>query len=576
MTTEPTIPVRTPGGNNGMIIGMLVVGLLVLGSGLAGAGFLAWQYFTQRPDTIPRLLAADTHVFAAVTPSLADLPQILRLRQAFPDDADPGAADEPLTNQLAEELGVNFEQDIAPWLGSEIAWAINNVNFDDLPNLDSIDRPDVDLQSEMILIFTSRDNNQAQAFLDKQRQHREGQGQQFAMSEVDGVRIYARQGGAAEALDAFALVRDYVIFAGSADTISAIVQRDPNGDATLEANANFQKVRDTLPAERLGYMVIANAPLLAAFDEGSADLPPTLARQRTDQRPIVAAMHGMGFAISAHADGLAFDAIASMERGRLSENSLALLTPFEYPIQAERVGRISADALAFSSFTIPPSFKDTVLQGIRDQPGGEQQLEEFEREMGFNLEDDLLSWFYGESHLALVPGSGAAAGVPLAGYFALKPEQLTLAENGMRNILQSLEIVGGLAGGFSFEDREAGGATWRAVEVMPEFYVGQTFSSEEFMLAVGEEAMGAAANPSQPISQNGSYQAATRQIPNPIGAMFYVNMPQTVDKFIEFDMADAEIRERLQPIRAIAASASPGFNEAGVARAQVFVVIAAE
>ncbi len=575
MTTETPIPVRTPGGNKGLIITMLVVGLLALGSGLAGAGFLAWQYVTQRPDTIPRLLAADTHIFAAVTPSLADLPQIMRLRQAFPDE-DSSATDDPITTQLAEEFGVSFEQDIAPWLGSEVAWAINSVNLDDLPDLDRIDSPDLASEAEMILIFTSRDNAQAQAFLDKQRQHRESQGQQFAMNEVDGVRIYALQGGDVTVLNAFALVRDYVIFAGSADTISAIVQRDPNGDATLEANANFQKVRDALPAERLGYMVIANAPLLAAFDEANADLPPNLTRQRNDQRPIVAAMHGVGLAISAHADGLAFDAVASMERGRLNEDSLALLAQFAYPIQAERVGRISADALAFSSFAIPPSFKDTVLQGIRDQPGGEQQLESFEQEMGFNLEEDLLSWFYGEAHLAVIPGTNAASGVPLAGYFALKPEQLTLAQNGMRNILQSLEIVGGLAGDFAFEDREAGGATWRAVEVMPQFYVGQTFSNEEFMLAVGEEAMGAAAGPSQPISQQSSYQAATRQLPSPLGAMFYVNMPQTVDTFIEFGMADAEIRERLQPIRAIAASASPGFNEAGMARAQLFVVIAAE
>lgn len=576
-TPEPTVKAAGLGGTKALIIGMLVVGVLVLGTGLAGAGYMTWQYVTQRPDTIPRLLAAETHVFAAVTPSLADLPQIIRLQQAFPDDDQvvPSSSDEPVTNQLAEALGVNFEQDIAPWLGSEIAWALNRVVLDAVPNVAALDRPALDDADEMLLIFTSRNNGQAQAFLDKQRQHRESQGEQFGVEELQGVQIYARQGGGpSEALDAFALVRDYVIFAGSPELIRAIVTRDPNGNATLEANAHFQKVRAALPSDRLGYMYVAGAPLLSLFDEQGLALPPTLERQRADQRPIVAALHGLGFAISAYADGVAFDAVASLDRGQLGPGSQALLAQFEHPIQAQRIGRISDASASLVGFAIPPSFKATVLDGIRDQPGGERQLQEFEREFGFNLEEDLLAWFYGEANIVLLPSSDSE--LPMGGYFVLKTEQISLAEEGIGKILRSLEEALGFMGGPRFEQRELGGSSWQIIELLPGVQIGQAFVNDEFVLGVGAEALSAAANPTSALSQQHTYQAATRQQPNPLGSMLYINMPVAVELANDLGLAEPDLRQRMQPIRAIALNASPGFNAEGVAAARLFIVIAAE
>ncbi|PDW03246.1 DUF3352 domain-containing protein [Candidatus Viridilinea mediisalina] len=576
-TPEATAKAAGFGGAKVLIIGMLVVGVLVLSTGLVGAGYLTWQYMTQRPDTIPRILAAETHVFAAVTPSLADLPQIIRLQQAFPDDDQvvPSSADEPVTNQLAEALGVNFEQDIAPWLGTEIAWALNRALLDAVPNVGAIDRPNLDDADEMILIFTSRNNGQAQAFLDKQRQHRESQGMQFAVEELQGVQIYARQGGGpSEVLDAFALVRDYVIFAGSPELIRGIVTRDPSSNATLEANPNFQKVRAALPNDRLGYLYVAGAPLLEIFGEQGFDLPLTLERQQADQRAIVAALHGLGFAISAYADGIAFDAVASLDRSQLGSGSQALLAQFEHPIQTQRIGRISDASATLVAFAIPPSFKASVLDGIREQPGGERQLQEFEREFGFSLEDDLLAWFYGEAQLVLLPR--VESDLPMTGYFALKTEQISLAEQGIAKILRSLEMMLGFMGDFQFEQREIGGSSWQIIEPMPGVQLGQAFVNDEFVLGVGAEAISAATSPASSFSQQHTYQAATRQQPNPLGSMLYINMPVAVNLSRHLGFYDPDLRERMQPIRAMAFSASPGFNAEGVATARLFIVIAAE
>lgn len=224
-----------------LLFGGGVVALVVIA---LGVGILAWQLLGRRPNSIPQLLASDTQIYAAITPNLSDLPNIDRLRQAFPEAMD--YQNNASTNdQLKELMGVTFQDDIAPWIGTEMAAAVSGLPFEKMfdPSGASV-AGDTSLaeQAHVLLVLTSRDEKAARAFLDKQRQYREGQGQQFTSSEAQGATIYAQQGGDPSPIVAFGLVRGNVIFATGPELIAGIAARDPNGKDTLAASARFQQV----------------------------------------------------------------------------------------------------------------------------------------------------------------------------------------------------------------------------------------------------------------------------------------------------------------------------------------------
>ncbi len=560
-----------------LLFGGGVVALVVIA---LGVGILAWQLLGRRPNSIPQLLASDTQIYAAITPNLSDLPNIDRLRQAFPEAMD--YQNNASTNdQLKELMGVTFQDDIAPWIGTEMAAAVSGLPFEKMfdPSGASV-AGDTSLaeQAHVLLVLTSRDEKAARAFLDKQRQYREGQGQQFTSSEAQGATIYAQQGGDPSPIVAFGLVRGNVIFATGPELIAGIAARDPNGKDTLAASARFQQVFAALSPERLGFVFIDGAPLASALQANSDQLIGQIqgaaADQLRDQLKSVNALQGVGLSLSVLADGVAFDALASFDRAGLSQTTLDQLKEAANPVSADRVGRISADALAALSFRLPSTFGKQIRDAIASTPGGDDQVASMESELGLDLDRDLLSWLQGEATIVIMPGELVGGSpMPITGYFALKPNDRGAAEDGMKRIAAAVsKLTNGDQSGM--REEQLGGATWQSFGPEQEVVAGYSFVGDDLLIGFGSQTMAAAASPAAPLSGSPAYQAGLKALPTPNGGLMFVNLPAVIGLAQDQGgLDDPTVADRLKPFKAITVAGAPGMDDKGVARGRLYLVI---
>ncbi|MBX0329599.1 DUF3352 domain-containing protein [Oscillochloris sp. ZM17-4] len=563
--------------------------LLLIGGGVAallviaiGVGILAWQLLGSRPNSIPQLIAGDTQIYAAITPNLSDLPNIDRLRKAFPEALDyQNNAD--TNDQLVETMGVTFNDDIAPWIGTEMAAAVSGLPFDQLfdssgAGLDG--EAALAEQAQVVLVLTSRDEKAAQAFLDKQRQHREGQGQQFASSEAQGATIYAQQGGDPSPIAAFGIVRGNVVFATGPDLIAAIAARDPDGKDTLAASARFQQVLASLSADRLGFVFVDGAPIARALQANSdqviGQLQGDAADQLREQLKSVDALQGIGLSLSVLADGVAFDALASFDRAGLSQATLDQISEATAPVSADRTGRVSAETLAAFSFRLPSTFGKQIRDGINSVPGADAQIASVEQETGLDLDRDLLSWLQGEATIVLLPGEEIMGSTtPVSGYFALKPNDRGAAEDGMGRIVKALDELSG--GQIGLHEEQLGGVAWQVVGTDQEVAAGYGFVGDDLVIGVGPSTLAAAASPAAPLSGDQAYQAGLKALPAPNGGLMFVNLPAVLGLAQDLGGLDAPtVTDRLAPFKAITIAGSPGMDDKGVARGRLYLVISGE
>ena len=580
LPNQPTPGPERSGNRNllPILIGVGIALVVLAGAGAAGALF----FLNQRSNAIPQFLPAETQFYAALNPNLSDVPNLQRLQAAFPELLDQQNAESP-TQVLEEQLGVSFEEDIAPWIGTEIAIAGTGFDLSSIdPEASSEQMAQLAQDGELLIILASRDDAKAQAFLDKQRTAREGNGETFSESKAGNLTIYEQQDAENSPLAAFVYYNKHVFFASRAAALTEVVERDLAGNTTLQANPRFQAVQKGLPETRLGYIFVDGLTLGTLAELGvqqaSAQLPPEQLQRFEEQIQNIKALQGLGLSFVAIGDGLQFDSLVSFDLSKLTAEATAQVEEARQPVDAKRVETISRDAVSLFTFKIPTSFKDQVLEAIQNLPDGQQTLEDFESQFEVNLEQDVLSWFNGDASLVILPGDKIGdTTLPATGYFSIRPADRAAAEAGMEKVAAALERSAGDS--LSFSQEQIAGADWQAV-IEPntnDLVGGYAFVGDDLVLAFGARAMDDAVDGAgTPISAEAGYKQSTSVLANPNGGLFYLDVQKIiglVDAAELGDTIDDQTRQRLAPIKAIAAAGEPGVSAEGLARARMIVTI---
>src|SRR5947207_1012165 len=179
----PAAPARR--GRGWLYAGIGAILVIAIG---AGFFFVLGKTLFQGQRAIPRLVGDDTQLYVSFTPNLSAIPGVQRLQAAYPQlfvDKDTASIDQ----QLNELLGVNFKDDVQPWIGAEMAIAVGGLK-DFAPQGGALSAPPTEelaKDARVSIILSARDNAKAEAFLEKQRSGRGGKGQQFDKSEYKGV-----------------------------------------------------------------------------------------------------------------------------------------------------------------------------------------------------------------------------------------------------------------------------------------------------------------------------------------------------------------------------------------------------
>jgi hypothetical protein len=554
-----------------LLIGSLSA-VIALGLGGVAAAFTMLQ---QRAIPIPQLLSADTQLYATLTPGLDTLPHLEALRRAFPELLDY-AADPTTAQSLAELLGVNVATDVAPWVGGEGALALRGLPLDALDTLS--DLPDLLAQpdgGQMVILIAVRDRGRAQAFLDKQRAYREGQGAVFRHSEAVGVSIYADERATKSPITAFAIVRGYMVFASDADAIAALAARDPRGDDTLSASPHFAAVVEALPAERLGFLYmpgLAASALLRAGGQQLSNLHGAClcAQQILSLADRAETMHGVGLSLTAQEAGLRFDLTTVLDRALISDENFAALTAPVEPVAAAWAGELSSAARGAWSLRIPDDFGARYRQAVDNLPGGAAQLAAVEEALNIDLEADLLSWLRGEAALAYFPGDAQTA-TPFG--LRMHVADRSAAERGLSAIFVGLANAYGLDAGPT--PVQIGANLYQAIDT-PDGRLGYSLSGDELTIALGEPALAAMTAPEELLMENAGYQATLAALPSPNGGVIYLGIGELRAVLESVGDDGAAAAARLAPFRAVVAAGAPGTDAAGVARASLIFTLASE
>lgn len=289
------------------------------------------------PEESARLYPPDVVAYAWFTAS----PGIGQLRHAGDTLARLGELSEfeRLTDEaedaLEDEIGVDFENDLAPWIGPGASIAL----FD----LDGGDGA-----AEVAAVFEVRDRAAAESALDKHIEFEEDvRGMDFARESIDGFSAWADESANLH----YALSDSLMIFATARSAMRDVIRRAGGGaDArTLADDADFQAARAAMPDRRF---MSAYLDLNAALDSLWASGAETMGYPYADADAYGDCMDEffpspdwMAGSAGWVERGVAFDFV--------SPSTASLNMPAAPPL-ADAAAILPSDTLAFMSFAFDP------------------------------------------------------------------------------------------------------------------------------------------------------------------------------------------------------------------------------
>ncbi|MGH2455932.1 MAG: DUF3352 domain-containing protein [Candidatus Limnocylindria bacterium] len=396
----------------------LVVALTTL-LGLTGivvvAGYLF--LFAAGTDRAARAAPADTVAYVTVylQPSSGQKMNLANLLGRVPGFADAASLDQKIheiSARLLGDAGLDYEGDLRPWLGNQLALAI------------APGTPDAVLQPRAVLLVAVRDPEAAGAAL-----QRLAPGQS---STYEGEEIVS---GADRA---WALLDDLLVMGQDAAAVRAALNADAGRDASLSGQAGFAAAMRRLPADHLAaaYLDLSGIAAAAGAEE-------QLDGYSTASFALLAENEGLRVAGSAPFDADAASAAAREAFALASEpSSLAEWMPAD--TQAELV-----------VFGLSQSFAaaEEQLGGRGSEPIADalNQLRAVAAlGLGINVDDDLLPLFDRDAAIAL----GGLDGSSPDGLLLLRPSDPDAAQASLDRLRDALRDRGA-----SVEETDVDGET---------------------------------------------------------------------------------------------------------------------
>ncbi len=223
----------------------IALGVVVLSAGAVGAaiyfGFIPAFWLYEQPEHSARYYPADSVAYAWMTFNPSD-GQRREMMQAWDRLNDiPSFRDvmDEWQELLEGETDIDFEQDVAPWIGPSISAAVMDIDTDadDLSLVDTA------------LTVGVRDADAAADFLDKWLDYLKDQhGADFDRESYGDFDVWVDEVGDG---GAYALSRDLLIAASTEYALDDVLELvDEERKRTLASNEDFIEAQSTLPARR--------------------------------------------------------------------------------------------------------------------------------------------------------------------------------------------------------------------------------------------------------------------------------------------------------------------------------------
>ncbi|MCY3601589.1 MAG: DUF3352 domain-containing protein [Chloroflexi bacterium] len=361
---------------------------LVLGAALAIAAIVVLSFVLNRGVPVPtdgigdiptaHLVPHDAALYVALSTDL-DSPS---WGDAFDESEDVGAEDPlaQLRDLLATELGIDWEEEVEPFLGGAAVFFISSLGDGDEgdPAGAVIFRANDARAAEGVILSRRSDSFEGRRYRDVP----------YKVMEEGGV---------------LAVIGDHFVYAADEPTLQAIVDTHLGDTRALADADDFRRLRNALEGDALAFVYIHPGNLTSAMDEA---LERSGAEEAPGEEPDILAIIGLdklfaepiGVVVKTAEDSFRIQAAMLGDPGPL----VPLLRPrdsrFAEMVPAETVVFASAYDIAG---VVDEAFGDTGLAArLRDAV-----LESADEEGELGLVEDILSLLDGETALAMWPSA---------------------------------------------------------------------------------------------------------------------------------------------------------------------------
>ncbi len=502
-----------------------------------------------------KIMPADTGFFASINPGVEDLAGYQHLAEIYSDIPQVEDAIEELEDALEDELGITFEEDIKPWLGPELAFAITNLE-DTLDGENPI----------VVMAAATRDREASDAFLEEIREYLEDEDYDVEEETYKDVTYYVEE----DTPMAFGTVGNYVILATDVDAIEDVIDTSKGDADPLSENESYTELVDALPEDAVAHVFYDMRNVMdIMLEETDFELP----EETTEQ---FEAFKTFGMALSLDTEGVQLDFIVTFDPDELSPE---MLENFEAGASAgDILQRIPDDALGFTSGQNLATGWKNLLANLQENPDFEEQLEDLEDELGLKVDEELLSWATGEHALAVIELGEAVDAVPVGAFAVFEVDDQTAAEGALEDIAEAIEEGAYM----EFKEEEIGGVEMQVLvdEYMEEILLGYGFTDQYLVIGFLEGGLEAAVDDSiEPIANDEMFKSVIAHLPSSNRGYFYSNVEviwQLIyENVSDYDKEyyDDEVTPFVEPIKAVGVAGSVTDPQEGFSRGTLFIYI---
>jgi hypothetical protein len=528
---------------------------------------LGRQYlpFLMPEQAAPQLMPADTTVFASINPNVQSLAGYKHLADIYGDIPEVKDALDDFSKEMKDELGISFEDDVMPWLGSEVAIAAT-----DIQTLIEGDDPLVAIAA------ATRNTKASDAFLEKLREYLEDQDYDVEEETYEGVtyRVHEVKHDWEIPL-AFGTVKRFVVLTTDENLMEDIIDVAQGKADALAENERYTELVAALADDSVAYLFFDMQEMVQASLQDLEDTGIELPRETYQQ---LEAFQTWGLALDLDEEGIQLDFAVRFDPNVLPEETLANL---ERRASANRIlKRIPNDALGFTSGQNLAAGWESFLATMENAPDFEEQLDALENELGLRIDEDTLGWLSGEFAVVVVE-TGGMEDVPVGGFVVFEVDDQREAEDALEDIVDAVEKLAFL----EFAEETINDVEMQVLidPYTEEIILGYGFTDEHLVIGFMEGALEVAVDDDiLSITDDETFKKVQKHLPSETGGYFYVNV-EAIWRLAYESMSDwgredfdEMVRPFLGPIKAIGVAAPPPDLEKGVGLGTLFIYIPGE
>lgn len=408
------------GSRKGWVVGGVVVGALLI------AGLLFFLYgILGRSSRAAAMAPIGTDVFLMLNPDLEQVRNFQRIRDTYLEIPEVKRAVDDLKQKLASDFSLDFETDIKPWLGRELALIV--------PDLESSDP--FDEENAFLLAVATKDQNKTRACMRKLRRHEEESGgSHFETRTYQGVEIAVESNTSPPLV--YAIAKGFLLLANDEDLVRSTIDRLKKKDKeVLTRNERYKEVLARLPKSRAGVFYI------------DRDYLRRLSAEHGEAGEIGEAAGALGVSLSFVPDGVRLDYVLGCDSEKLPRYARA--TGRETGHLQRMIEMLPDGILACTGSTGLRSVLEELIDDVETKPELEyyrEAMNNFEYNTGIDVEQDIVSWMSGECVLVVLPdrnGLPDLPGIPLGFLALIGAEDSQAAGRAMDKIASVVKRYGG-------------------------------------------------------------------------------------------------------------------------------------